>query len=85
MQVFYRMEQYWTQVQRAYNKHMVPQSFQVGDLVLRRVYPEDSQGKLGHFHVECHIGVRAYYLQDVQRKLLLRPWNTFHLRPYFSG
>lgn len=37
------------------------------------------------FHVVHCTGARAYYLRDPQGKLLQRPWNAFHLWPYFSG
>lgn len=47
MQAFYWMEHYRTQVSRAYNKWVIPRSFQIEDLILWRVMPEGSRGKLG--------------------------------------
>lgn len=43
MRTFYRMERYRTQISHAYNKWVVPRSFQMGDLMLRRVYLEGSR------------------------------------------
>lgn len=90
MQVTYQAERYRSQVARAYNKRVVPNSFQVGDLVLRKVLPNDSRGKLGPkwegpFHLESLTGIGMYYLRVIRGKVLARSWNMFNLCPYFSG
>lgn len=90
MQAFYQPKRCHSQVAHAYNQRVVPRSFQVGDLVMRKVLPEGSRGKLGPkwegpFHVERHAGIGAYYLRDAQGNLLARPWNMYNLCPYFSG
>lgn len=65
--------------------------FVAGDLVLQRVLgsmKNSSLGKLvsnwkGSYQVTVVAGAGAYYLEDLEERLLPRPWNMSNLRKYF--
>lgn len=83
-----RMEAYHQRVQRAFNKRVVPRSFQVGDLVLHQVNPSIDVKKLapkweGPYKVTRRVVGTSYYIQDVEGTNLLRPWNAIHLQCFY--
>ncbi|KAL0444274.1 UNVERIFIED_CONTAM: hypothetical protein Slati_2150100 [Sesamum latifolium] len=73
----------------SYNKRVKSRSFQVGDLVLRRVDALKPTGKLdptweGPYKVTSVIGKGAYELKDPEGRPLPRPWNVHNLKKYFA-
>ncbi|XP_074557048.1 uncharacterized protein LOC141813038 [Curcuma longa] len=71
----------------AYNKRVIPRTFQVGDLVWKKVKPFGDIGKLeppweGPYQILKKTSFGTYYLSDSFGKELTRPWNATHLRPY---
>ena len=86
-----RLASYQHQMKRGYDKNIRPRSFQVGDLVLRKVVANTSNpndGKLGPnweepYKVTSFAGVGAYRLADMDGKSVLRPWNICNLKKYF--
>ncbi|XP_073314712.1 uncharacterized protein [Primulina huaijiensis] len=78
----------WLESARSYNRRVIQRSFQVGDLILRKVQ-EEQRGKLdpkweGAFKIIERLSSGAYYLEDAQGKALKRPWNAYHFRKYYS-
>jgi ribonuclease HI len=86
-----RLALYQHQMKRGYDKNIRPRSFQVGDLVLRKVVANTrnpNEGKLGPnwegpYRVTSFVGVGAYRLTDLDGKSVLRPWNICNLKKYF--
>ncbi|KAL0403666.1 UNVERIFIED_CONTAM: Retrovirus-related Pol polyprotein from transposon gypsy [Sesamum radiatum] len=74
---------------RSYNRKIKPRSFQVGDLVLKKVEVSKHVGKLdpgweGPFKV---IEIRkpgTYKLQDMEGRDLPRPWNIHNLKKFYT-
>lgn len=84
-----RMESYKSRVARTYNRKVRHRDFQVGDLVLKKVNPAGSVGKLeakweGPYRIHKRVSTGALYLADDQGRVLKRPWNAFHLKRYYS-
>ena len=87
-QALIRMASYQQQIARQYNKHVKERRFQVGELVLRKVFPntpESRDGKLspnweGPYQIESITGPGSYQLRDSKGKLLPRSWNVIHLK-----
>ncbi|XP_059436543.1 uncharacterized protein LOC132169538 [Corylus avellana] len=85
------MSAYQERVARYFNKKVRHRSFQVGDLVLRKVTiatKDPTEGKFapsweGPYRVIDNRRMGAYYLEDSEGKILPRPWNAEHLRKYF--
>ncbi|KAL0439056.1 UNVERIFIED_CONTAM: hypothetical protein Slati_2388600 [Sesamum latifolium] len=87
--VFLRMQRYKNIMINSYNKRVKSRSFQVGDLVLRRVDALKPIGKLdptweGPYKVTSVIGKGAYELEDPEGRPLPRPWNVHNLKKYFA-
>ncbi|KAL0295222.1 UNVERIFIED_CONTAM: hypothetical protein Sradi_6845600 [Sesamum radiatum] len=85
---FIRMQRYKNTMINAYNRRVRAQSFQVGDLVLRRVDTLKLVRKLdptweGPYKVTCIIGRGAYELEDLEGRPLSRPWNVHNLKRYY--
>ncbi|XP_073275398.1 uncharacterized protein [Primulina huaijiensis] len=83
-----RMEAYKRRIAQSYNKKVIQRSFQVGDLVWKKVQDVDV-GELdpiweGPFKVVEKLSSGAYYLEDLAGKKLKRPWNAYHLRKYYT-
>ena len=78
-------------MKRGYDKNIKPRSFQVGDLVLRKVVSNTrnaNDGKLGPnwegpYKVVSLAGIGAYRLEDIDGKPVPRPWNICNLKKYF--
>ncbi|XP_074567100.1 uncharacterized protein LOC141823752 [Curcuma longa] len=84
-----RLQAYRQRMSTAYNKRVFPRSFQVGDIVWKKLNPMGDVGKLeprweGPFSVTKKIDGGSYYLADQHGKELKRPWNAQHLRPFYS-
>ncbi|XP_073270453.1 uncharacterized protein [Primulina huaijiensis] len=83
-----RMEAYKRHKARSYNRKVIQRSFQVGDLVWKKIQDVDV-GKLdprweGPFKVVEKLSSGAYYFEDLLGKKLKRPWNAYHLRKYYA-
>ena len=84
-----RLASYQQQMKRGYDKNIRPRSFQVGDLVLRKVVTNTknpNDGKFGPnwegpYKVTSLAGV--YRLEDMDGKPVPRPWNICNLKKYF--
>ncbi|KAL0394706.1 UNVERIFIED_CONTAM: hypothetical protein Slati_4436800 [Sesamum latifolium] len=86
---FLRIQRYKNIMINSYNKRVKSQSFQVGDLVLRRVDALKPIGKLdptweGPYKVTSVIGKGAYELEDPEGRPMPRPWNVHNLKKYFA-
>ena len=63
----------------------------VGDLVLRKVLgatKNPAWGKLGPnwerpYWITFVAGIEAYYLEDLDEKVVLHPWNVNNLKRYY--
>ena len=86
-----RLASYQHQMKRGHDKNIRPRSFQVGDLVLRKLVANTrnpNDGKLGPnwegpYKVTSFARVGAYRLTDLNGKSVLRPWNICNLKKYF--
>ncbi|XP_042445895.1 uncharacterized protein LOC122030886 [Zingiber officinale] len=81
---------YRQRMKQHYNRLVIPNAFQVDDLVWKKVKSVGDVSKLeapwaGPFRVIEKLRSGAYYLEDEDRRQLERPWNTIHLQPYRSG
>ena len=82
---------YQHRLKREHNKNVKTRTFQVGDLVLRKIMAntrKSNEGKLrpnweGPYKVLSQAGHGAYRLEDMDGKSIPRPWNTCNLRKYF--
>ncbi|KAL0420632.1 UNVERIFIED_CONTAM: hypothetical protein Slati_3086100 [Sesamum latifolium] len=86
---FLRMQRYKNIMINAYNRRVKARSFQVGDLVLRRVDTLKPVGKLdptweGPYKIMSVIGRGAYRLEDSEGRPLSRPWNVHNLKKYYA-
>uniref|UniRef100_A0A2N9H645 Uncharacterized protein n=1 Tax=Fagus sylvatica TaxID=28930 RepID=A0A2N9H645_FAGSY len=86
-----RLTSYQRQMKRGYDRNIRPRSFQINDLVLRKVVANTrnpNDGKLGPnwegpYKVTSLAGVGAYRLEDMEGKPIPRPWNICNLKKYF--
>uniref|UniRef100_A0A2N9HMF9 RNA-directed DNA polymerase n=1 Tax=Fagus sylvatica TaxID=28930 RepID=A0A2N9HMF9_FAGSY len=86
-----RLTSYQRQMKRGYDRNIRPRSFQINDLVLRKVVANTrnpNDGKLGPnwegpYKVTSFAGVGAYRLEDMEGKPIPRPWNVCNLKKYF--
>ncbi|KAL0455735.1 UNVERIFIED_CONTAM: hypothetical protein Slati_0912700 [Sesamum latifolium] len=85
---FLRVQRYKNIMINAYNRRVKARSFQVGDLVLRRVDTLKPVGKLdptweGPYKITSVIGRGAYRLEDLEGCPLSRPWNVHNLKRHY--
>ncbi|XP_074299806.1 uncharacterized protein LOC141630974 [Silene latifolia] len=86
-----RMAAYKQTAARSYNKNVRLRILQVGDLVLRKVFPNtknQSAGKFaynweGPYHIEGIVGNGAYKLKTMDGEAVPRSWNIIHLKKYY--
>ena len=86
-----RLSHYKQSIARFYNKGVSSRKFEVGDLVLRKIFEntaEKNAGKLGtnwegpyKFTKIAHPGV--YELETLNRIPDLRSWNVSNLKKYY--
>ncbi|GFS43263.1 hypothetical protein Acr_00g0084440 [Actinidia rufa] len=87
-----RQMAYKCQVAKYYNQRVRHRSFIPGDLVLRKVTlltKEPNAGKLGltwegPYKVVKVSRLGTYWLEDLNGKALLHPWNAEHLKKYYQ-
>ena len=86
-----RMAEYQQRLTQRYNKDVRKREFGAGDLVLRKVMgntQDINAGKLaptweGPNRVTAIAGAGAYYLEDLNERLLPRPWNAHNLKKFY--
>uniref|UniRef100_A0A2N9ILK1 Integrase catalytic domain-containing protein n=1 Tax=Fagus sylvatica TaxID=28930 RepID=A0A2N9ILK1_FAGSY len=86
-----RLASYQRQMKRGYDKNIKPRSFQIGDLVLRKVVANTrnlNDGKLrpnweGPYKVVSFTEIGSYILENMDGKPIPRPWNICNLKKYF--
>ncbi|XP_042426255.1 uncharacterized protein LOC122014139 [Zingiber officinale] len=81
---------YRQRMKQNYNRRAIPRSFQVGDLVYKKVKPVGDVTKLGApwggpFKIVEKFRSGAYYLEDEDGRKLERSWSANHLQPYRAG
>jgi hypothetical protein len=82
---------YQERMAKYFNRKVKPRSFEVGDLVLRKVTlatRDPVEGKLapnweGPYKVVRCRRLGAYCLEDSTGRVISRPWNADHLKKYF--
>ncbi|XP_042466239.1 uncharacterized protein LOC122048782 [Zingiber officinale] len=88
--VIVRLTTYRQWMKQNYNLRVILRSFQVNDLVWKRVKPVGNVTKLeapwvGPYKAVQKLRSRAYYLEDKNERRLERPWSANHLQPYRAG
>ena len=86
-----RLAEYQQKLARRYNQDVKTRGFSAGDLVLRKVVGnmrDMNAGKLaptweGPYRVTAIISEGAYYLEDLDKRSLPRPWNVHNLRKFY--
>ncbi|KAL0345587.1 UNVERIFIED_CONTAM: hypothetical protein Sradi_4390000 [Sesamum radiatum] len=86
---FIRVQRYKSIMINAYNRRIKARSFQVGDLVLRRVDALKPMGKLdptweGPYKITNVIWRGAYRFEDLEGRPLPRLWNIHNFKKYYA-
>ena len=82
---------YHQKLKRGYDTNVKLRPLAPGDLVLKKVVgdaKDPSWGKLepnweGPFRITSVAGIGAYYLEDLDEKVVPRPWNVNNLKKYY--
>ena len=82
---------YQNKLKQGYDTNVKLRPLVVGDLVLRKVLgtiKNPAWGKLelnweGPYRITSVVGIRAYYLEDLDEKAVFRPWNVNILKRYY--
>ena len=82
---------YQHKLKQGYDTNVKLRPLAVGDLVLRKVLgatKNPAWGKLGlnwegPYRITIVAGIGAYYLEDVDEKHVLHPWNVNNLKRYY--
>ena len=82
---------YQHKLKQGYDSNVKLRPLAVGDLVLRKVLgttKNPAWGKLGPnwegpYRITSVAGIGAYYLEDLDEKAILRPWNVNNLKRYY--
>ncbi|KAJ9535409.1 hypothetical protein OSB04_un001477 [Centaurea solstitialis] len=88
---FQKMASQKAMVERYFNKKVKVKVFQLGDYVLRRVFPntqESNAGKLsikweGPYIITKIVGKGAYKISTIEGIEIPRSWNATHLKRYY--
>ena len=88
---FVRLANYQQKICQRYNKGIKNKEFILRDLVLRKVLGntiDPTMGKLGLTwegpnRITSIVGVGAFRLEDLDERLVARPWNVFNLKKYY--
>ena len=89
--VMVRNAEYKHRMANFYNSRVKHRSFQLGDLVLKKVIlatKDSREGKLGPNWEEPYLVIEVvmpstYKIQNFEGKVLLHPWNAKHLKRYY--
>ena len=87
-----RTARYKNLMAKQYDAMVKPRRFNIGDLVLKRVFlatRNPAHGKLGPnwegpYRVINYKRQGSYYLETLDRRKLEHPWNVEHLRRYYQ-
>ena len=82
---------YHQKLKRGYDTNVKLRPLAPGDLVLKKVVgdaKDPSWGKLepnweGPFRITSVAGIGVYYLEDLDEKVVPRPWNVNNLKKYY--
>ena len=82
---------YQHKLKQGYDSNVRLRSLAPGDLVLRKVLGTArnlARGKLGlnwegSYSITSMAGIGAYYLEDLDKNVVPRPWNVNNLRRYY--
>ena len=82
---------YQHKLKQGYDTNVKLRPLAVGDLVLRKVLgttKNPAWGKLGPnwegpYQITLVAGIGAYYLEDLDEKVVLHPWNVNNLKRYY--
>ena len=82
---------YQHKLKQDYDTNVKLRPLAVGDLVLRKVLgttKNPAWGKLGlnwegPYQITLVVGIGAYYLEDLDEKTILHPWNVNNLKRYY--
>ena len=91
-QVLKRIEDYQRKTARYYDQKVIPRSYKLGDLVLKKLMParkNPTHGKLGPnwegpYIVSCIVRPGNYELQTEEGKVLSHSWNAEHLKRFYQ-
>ena len=86
------MAAYWQRTAKYFNKRLKRRQFKAGEWVLMKVTiatQDLTEGKVGPTWEGLYKVLKshqegAYYLQAVDGKPLLRPWNANHFKRYYQ-
>ena len=86
-----RLAYYQHKLKRGYDVNVKLRPLSVGDLVLRKVLgttKNPAWGKLGPnwegpYRITFVTGIGAYYLEDLDERVVLHPWNVNNLKRYY--
>ena len=87
-----RLAKYQQKLAQRYNRDVRKREFVVGDLVLQKVVGNTrdvNAGKLaptweGPYRVTAIAGARTYYLENLDKRPLPRPWNAHNLKKLYN-
>ena len=82
---------YQHKLKQGYNTNVKVRPLASGDLVLIKVLgttKNPAWGKLGpnlegSYRITSVAGIGAYYLEDLDEKIVLHPWNVNNLKRYY--
>ena len=82
---------YQHKLKLGYDTNVKLRPLTIGDLILRKFIgtaKNPAWGKLGPnwegpYHITLVAGIGAYYLEDLEEKVVPRPWNVNNLRRYY--
>ena len=82
---------YQHKLEQGYDMNVKLRPLALGDLVLRKVLGNTKNpawGKLGPnwegpYRITSVAGIGAYYLEDLDKKTVLHPWNVNNLKRYY--
>ena len=88
-----RLVKYQQKFARRYSREVKRREFSARDLVLRRAVGNTRDvnvGKLaltweGPYRITAIAGARAYYLEDLDERSLLQPWNVHNLKSFTTN
>ena len=86
-----RLAYYQHKLKRGYDANVKARPLAPGDLVLRKVFgsaKNPTWGKLGPnwegpYRITSVAGIGVYYLEDLENKAALHPWNVNNLKMYY--
>ena len=89
--IMVQLAYYQQKLKQGYDSDMKLRPLNPGDLVLRKVVGTSKNptwGKLwpnweGLYRITSIAGIGAYFLEDLDEKVVLRPWNVNNLRRYY--